>query len=222
MEDSKELWLKVDSEIDERQILLGKYTSDAYRSDPKTISFIAARYKFCAKIMEGFETVLEVGCGDGFGSMFVADAVSRLICTDVNERQLSDNRVRNSFACNTVYEYFDFRAEPYSESVDGMIMVDVIEHIYPEEEQRLLKNLCKSLRSNGVMLIGTPNERAERYASKFSRKGHVNLKDHNSLKALGKKYFHNVFMFGMNDEVVHTGFPQMAHYLWALCVGVKP
>ena len=25
--------------------------------------------------------------------------------------------------------------------------------------------------------------------------------------------FHNVFIFGVNDEVVHTGFIKMAHYL---------
>lgn len=30
-----------------------------------------------------------------------------------------------------------------------------------------------------------------------------------------QRYFHNVFMFSMNDEVVHTGFHPMAHYLLA-------
>jgi hypothetical protein len=25
-------------------------------------------------------------------------------------------------------------------------------------------------------------------------------------------------MFGMNDEVVHTGYAPMCHFLWALCV----
>ena len=33
------------------------------------------------------------------------------------------------------------------------------------------------------------------------------------LKKLMQHYFHNVFMFSMNDEVVHTGFHPMAHYL---------
>ncbi len=30
-----------------------------------------------------------------------------------------------------------------------------------------------------------------------------------------------VFLFSMNDEVVHTGFSKMAHYLLALCVTPK-
>ena len=32
-----------------------------------------------------------------------------------------------------------------------------------------------------------------------------------------QRHFHNVFLFSMNDEVVHTGFSPMAHYLLALC-----
>src|SRR5262249_47894355 len=32
-----------------------------------------------------------------------------------------------------------------------------------------------------------------------------------------EKYFAHVFIFSMNDEVVHTGFSPMAHYLFALC-----
>jgi hypothetical protein len=34
-------------------------------------------------------------------------------------------------------------------------------------------------------------------------------------------YFHNVFVFSMNDEVVHTGYYPMAHYLFAVCAGKK-
>src|SRR5438045_4123498 len=33
--------------------------------------------------------------------------------------------------------------------------------------------------------------------------------------------FENGFLFSMNDEVVHTGFHPMAHYLFALCAGRK-
>jgi hypothetical protein len=28
-------------------------------------------------------------------------------------------------------------------------------------------------------------------------------------------------MFGMNDEVVHTGYAPMCHFIWAMGVGVK-
>ena len=42
-----------------------------------------------------------------------------------------------------------------------------------------------------------------------------------TLRELMGRYFQNVFMFGMNDEVLHTGYGPMCHYLWALAAGVK-
>jgi len=30
-----------------------------------------------------------------------------------------------------------------------------------------------------------------------------------------------VFSFSMNDEVVHTGFEKMAHYLFVICCGAR-
>ena len=41
------------------------------------------------------------------------------------------------------------------------------------------------------------------------------------LKFLMLKYFNKVFIFSMNDEVVHTGFYPMSHYYFALCVSKK-
>ena len=41
------------------------------------------------------------------------------------------------------------------------------------------------------------------------------------LKRLMQRHFHDVFIFSMNDEVIHTGFHALAHYLFALCVGKR-
>ena len=218
MSQSKDLWLSIDSEVTTEPVVLGKYSSDDYINDPKHFGMVASRYKFCARMLEGLELVIEVGCGDGFGSAAVASTVKQLICTDINEALLADNRRRNSFLTNVTYEYFQFQESPYPLLADGIFMVDVLEHIYPEEEPQIMGNLVSSLDAHGVALIGTPNKSAEQYSSEWSRKSHVNLKDHQSLKDLANRYFHNVFIFGMNDEVVHTGFLPMAHYLWALCV----
>jgi hypothetical protein len=45
----------------------------------------------------------------------------------------------------------------------------------------------------------------------------VNCKNAADFKTLLARHFHNVFVFSMNDEVVHTGFYPMAQYLFALC-----
>ena len=66
-----------------------------------------------------------------------------------------------------------------------------------------------------------PNVTAAAYASERSNATHVNLKDADQLRQLMNRYFANVFLFSMNDEVVHTGFCPMAHYLFAMGVGLK-
>ena len=222
MKDSKKLWLSIDEqECDLEPVTLGRHTSYSLINDPIRLSFVTARYKFCARLLSGMGVVLEIGCGDGFGSTIVAKEVGKLICTDINERMLEENKARLSFLDNTDFQYHDFRESPYPKAVDAIYLIDTIEHIYPEEEPSFMRNICKSLRKNGICIIGTPNKTAEKYASAGSKKGHVNLKNHDDLRHLATSNFHNSFHFGMNDEVVHTGFPPMAHFRWALCVSPK-
>jgi len=218
---SKELWLSLIKDIDFRQVTLGDFTSYDYLNDPKHLVFVASRYKFCASLLQNVDTAIEIGCGDGFGSVIVADAVKKLICTDINEKMLLDNKQRNSFLINTDYLYHDFRKTVFNESVDAIYLLDVIEHIFIQEESALMENIVSSLKDNGILIIGTPNESAQQYASKNAKAQHINLKNHTELKSLCSKYFNNVFLFGMNDEVVHTGYLPMAHYLFALCIGPK-
>ncbi len=53
-----------------------------------------ARYKFCAKMFEGMDLVLEVGCGDGFGTPVVAQAVKKVIAIEPDARHIKGNRQR--------------------------------------------------------------------------------------------------------------------------------
>ncbi len=81
--------------------------------------------------------------------------------------------------------------------------------------------MVRCLDCHAIFIIGTPNVTAHQYASERSQAGHINLKDAESLRGIMAERFFNVFMFSMNDEVVHTGFSPMAHYLFAIGVGVR-
>jgi len=220
-EDSKKLSLELAAERPNCSVTLGKFTSYDYMTDPKHFVFVGARYKFCAQMLAGMNRVLEVGCGDGFGSAIVADTVENLLCVDINEPLLEENRKRNDFLENVSYECFDFRIEARQDRFDGIFLVDVLEHIYPSEEEPFLSHIVESLSPHGTLIIGTPNAAADRYASTYSQRAHVNTKTFKALKVLCDERFHHVFLFGMNDEVLHTGYPAMCHYLWALCVEPK-
>jgi 2-polyprenyl-3-methyl-5-hydroxy-6-metoxy-1,4-benzoquinol methylase len=221
MDDSKSLWLGLRTKLTQYEVRLGTATAQDYIHDPKHIAFVASRYKFAAKMMMGLGQVIEVGCGDAFGAPIVAQGVGKLICTDIDEEMLKDNAARCTPFKNITFEYFDFREKPYFDKVDGLCLIDVLEHIYPKEEPLFLGNLVRSLKPHGVAIFGTPNITADQYASPNSKVGHINLKDHKTLRSTLVPHFHNIFLFSMNDEVLHTGFFPMAHYLWALCVAPR-
>jgi SAM-dependent methyltransferase len=221
MNDSKSLWLGLRTNLEHHDVRLGTATAQDYIHDPKHIAFVASRYKFAAKMVAGLPRVIEVGCGDAFGAPMIAQGVEKLICTDIDEEMLKDNATRCTPFKNISFEYFDFREKAYPNPADAICLIDVIEHIYPHEEANVLSNLVRSLVPHGVALFGTPNISADQYASPNSKVGHINLKDHKTLRSALSPHFHNIFLFSMNDEVLHTGFYPMAHYLWALCASPK-
>ena len=57
------------------------------------------------------------------------------------------------------------------------------------------------------------------YASALSKAGHVNCKTGPQLREALRRHWQEVFLFGMNDEVLHTGFAPMQQYRFAVCVG---
>lgn len=221
MLDSKSQWLSLRKSLPDYNIRLGVATGQGYVTDPRMISFVSSRYKFCAKMLEGRKSVAEIGCGDAFGAPIVAQGVSDLLCTDIDPETLEDNKSRCEQFKNIRFEYHDFREKPLGASVDSIYSVDVLEHIYPQEEPTFMRNIAASLSENGIAIFGTPNKAAEQYASPNSKVGHVNVKTGAELRVLGQQYFQVVFMFGMNDEVVHTGYLPMAHYIWAVCVAPR-
>ena len=196
---------------------MGLMSSQVWRDDPRRLVFLLSRYKFVSKMFEGMSNVLEVGCADAFGSRIVRQSVGRLIAADFDPVFIEDAKSRFDEKWPIEYRVHDMLAGPVNERFDGVFCCDVLEHIEPKDEDVFVGNLQKSLGPDGCAIIGSPSLESQVHASPPSKEGHVNCKTAKEMKALMSKYFRNVFIFSMNDEVVHTGFYPMAHYLFALC-----
>ena len=200
-------------------VTLGPMASDTWRRDPKRLGFMLARYKFVAHHMKGFGRVAEIGCGDGMGAVLVRDAVAYLSLYDFDDTFLAA-AVKDHTGRVCQFDISGFNplpADPYN----GIYMLDVIEHIRPELEPKVMRNIVRSLKPDGVFIVGCPSLESQQYASSISRAGHVNCRNGDVLRDDMRKYFSNVFLFGMNDETLHTGFASMCHYLLAICTGPK-
>ncbi len=200
---------------------LGLRSSESWHEDPKHLVFRLSRYKFVAKMLTDYEHVLEIGCGDAFGTRIVQAEVGKLSATDFDAVFLEDVKARMLPRWQFDVFVHDLLDGPIPGSFDAVYALDVLEHIDPSSEHVFLKNAFAPLGPHGVAIIGLPSLESQIYASPQSKIGHVNCKTAPELKKTMLAYFHNVLIFSMNDEVVHTGFHKMANYVFAIGAGKR-
>lgn len=202
------------------QMQLGTMRAFDWHHDPKRLAFAASRYKFVAKMLRDSPKVLEIGSGDAFYSKIVADVVEELHITDFDSRFIKEStELYKQYSNIKVYE-FNPLDHPMKEKFNAIFMLDVLEHIEAQDEIKLFECAKHMLTDHGVFVAGMPSLESQIYASEGSKRGHVNCQSGEDLRRKFRKHFQNVFSFSMNDEVVHTGFDKMAHYL--IMIGVTP
>lgn len=211
------------SYLDHPHSRFGVYSSQTWRDDPRRLVFMLSRYKFVAKMLSGKKRVVEIGSSDVFGTRLVMQEGCTVTATDFDPVFLDDARDRmrtDGWACETrVHDILSGPVPPAD--YDAAYSLDVFEHIVPEKEDLFVGHIARSLTRHGVAVIGSPSLQSQVHASPPSKEGHVNCKDGKAYKQMMERHFANVFLFSMNDEVVHTGFTPMAHYLLALCTEPK-
>ena len=200
---------------------IGVMSSQTWAEDPKRLVFVLARYKFVAKMLAGKARVLEVGCADAFGTRIVAQETGAVTAVDFDPVFIEEARAVADERWPIDLRVHDMLAGPIAEGFDAAYALDVLEHIAPSDEDRFIANVASSLDDYGVAIFGMPSLESQAYASPGSKEGHVNCKSAPDLKETLERRFHNVFIFSMNDEVVHTGFHKMANYVIGLCCSPK-
>ena len=219
MKNKYELISKITSK--EKNIVLGHQISHEYNYDSKHLCFSLSRYKFVSKMLEGVNSVLEIGAGDGFKSRIVSQSVKHLSLSDYNDTHKLN--YQKNFMTNNKNDYFvhDFTKKKLNKKFDAIYALDVIEHISKKKEKEFIINVINSLKKKGILIIGSPSIESQQYASILSKLGHVNCKNKADLKKLMLSYFNFAFSFSMNDEVLHTGHDSMSHYIFVVCCSKK-
>jgi 2-polyprenyl-3-methyl-5-hydroxy-6-metoxy-1,4-benzoquinol methylase len=215
----KALWSEVAGKFGSETITLGNHWSYNLRNDPKRLAFVLSRYKFSAKMCPRDCSILELGCSEGIGVPILSEFASGYTGIDMDKEAI-DSATINWPQKNIHFINDDFLGKTYG-TYDAVISLDVIEHIDRSIEHLFFKTVYDNIDIDGIAVIGTPNVTSSNYASPASQSGHINLFDSSRLKKTMQLLFTNVFIFGGNDEMVHTGFAPMTHYLYALGCGKK-
>lgn len=195
---------------------VGPYFAHQLKYDIRHVLITFSRYKFAARMLgdEKKSYVLELGCNEGLGTMHLAQVSAKVVAVDFDQHAIEWARKNLSFS-NIKFVNADILGKKFGK-FDAVVSIDILEHIQRKKEDLFISTVAKNLKDDGLAVIGTPNINASRYASRASRIGHVNLFDARRLRKLLLKKFKNVFLFGMNDEVIHTGFYPMCYYFMAI------
>jgi 2-polyprenyl-3-methyl-5-hydroxy-6-metoxy-1,4-benzoquinol methylase len=222
MTETAKAWDEVRKTNAQEGFTLGPINAESMLHDPKHLAFVLSRYKFAGKMLRRCHRILDAGCGEGLGVlMYLAETRATITALDFDGAQIEYCRqhVAARAADRATFAQQDLVTQaPPAGAFDGFSCIDVIEHLHPEEAPRFMQHCAEALAPGGVAIWGTPNLHASAYASPRSQLGHINLFDPDRFASTLEQHYRQVFLFSMNDEMVHTGFSKMAHYLMALCV----
>jgi SAM-dependent methyltransferase len=214
MEKEHVVWDEDTELMGDKRTALGPHLAYWFDHTPRRALYYSSYYKFAAKMIGRNKRVLDVGCSEGLGTWLLATECGSARGIDLDEEAISVAKAnwpetKLDFVCA------DFLETP-AEEFDAVVNFDVIEHIRPENARHFLDGMAANLTRHGLAIVGTPNQTGQVYASAVSKAGHVNVYTADRLEEEMRRTFAYVFMFGANDEVVHTGFAPMAHYLIAM------
>ncbi len=89
-----ESWKNAKAEIGSQSFTLGPYFAFQALNNPRHLLFTLARYKFAAKMLPwdiGVD-VLELGCGEGLGTLMLYDNRHRVVAVDFDEDAIAHAR----------------------------------------------------------------------------------------------------------------------------------
>ncbi len=117
-----------------------------------------ARYSWAAGFCSG-RRVLDAGCGVGYGAEMLNRAgASEVVAIDNSQAALE--LAKSAVSAGVTLELGDVRDVDHGDgSFDVVVCFEVIEHV--EEPDRVLDELTRLLRPDGLLLISSPNR--ERY-----------------------------------------------------------
>ena len=219
MKETKSNWTSVAQTMTEAQsIELGKYGAYWMKCTPRQMLHSLSYYKFASKVIGKNKKVLDVGCNEGIGTYLIGKECGHALGLDFDGPaiEVAQRNFSTPFVTFSAKDFFLYEIES---RFDATISFDVIEHIHPSNADRFFQTISNSLTDEGICILGTPSEISQTYASAVSRKGYINIYSPERLEAEMRKVFDCVFCFSAHDELIHTGFAPLAHYL--IVVGCK-
>jgi ubiquinone/menaquinone biosynthesis C-methylase UbiE len=167
------------------------------------------RYHFAERWTRGRE-VLDVACGEGYGSALLARSAAKVTGVDISQAAIDHARAAYPGVRNLRYECASCTALPLADaSVDVVVSFETLEHI--TEQEAFVDEVARVLRPGGVLLLSCPNKAEYTDRRKFQNAYHVKELYRDALAALVAARFPHSAWYGQRPTFYSVIAPEQSH-----------
>ncbi len=166
-----------------------------YEDDPVKTGESLARYHFALAYVRD-KKVLDVGCGARRGPLILSEAARDVVGSDISSeaiaycaRRWPSPRVRYAVSDATALDFVD-------NVFDVVTSFEVLEHV--KDQERLVAELRRVLKSDGVCVLSTPNTRVMSPGGVFTNPDHTKEFSVDELKIFLSRFFSRVELYGQS------------------------
>lgn len=140
------------------------------------------RYHYVLPWVAG-KRVLDVACGEGYGSALMASAATHVTGVDVAQEAVAHARIAYAMRGNIEFIEASCAKLPLADaSIDVAVSFETIEHIAAQSQ--FLDEIKRVLRADGVLIISSPNKAEYSDARGYTNEFHVKELYRDELAAL--------------------------------------
>ncbi len=159
-------------------------------------------YEFARNILPKNSLVLEVGCGEGYGSNLLSQYVEKVVGLDIDDKTIK--HASNKYSSeNCIFKTYNGIKIPYKDNTfDAVVSFQVIEHI--QDDENYVSEILRVLKQASPFILTTPNREyrldpGQRPWNRF----HVREYSASSLEDLLSSTFSDVTIWGIrgNDGI---------------------
>ena len=116
------------------------------------------RYLYAAEFAAG-KQVLDIACGEGYGSAVLAEVAARVVGVDIDP-EIVEFAAHKYQRANLEFRPGPAHAIPVTETeaFDLVVSFETLEHMTEEHQRQFLTDVKRLLKPEGVLLLSTPNK----------------------------------------------------------------
>ena len=155
---------------------------------------LSFHYEKAATYLNADDVVLDIACGDGYGSRYLSDHVKHITGGDLELRVVEGAIERNKDKANVAFSNEDVTKMSFADnSFDAVISMETVEHV---DDHAYIAEIARVIKPNGRFVLSTPQNSLGHIPVNAE---HVREYSLDAITELCSKYFDIVEVIGIKQ-----------------------